>query len=134
MSANFLGVVMNADGQKRNISRILAFKLGGDAELPAMPDAPPLLDPPDLFGSEEQVTAGGADYMKYCAVCHGVEAIGGGAVPDLRNSAMIATEEAFRSVVLDGTYLDKGMASFSEVLDEEAAEAVRAYIVQQAHQ
>lgn len=134
VSANFLGVVMNADGQKRNISRILAFKLGGDAELPAMPDAPPLLDPPDLFGSEEQVTAGGADYMKYCAVCHGVEAIGGGAVPDLRNSAMIATEEAFRSVVLDGTYLDKGMASFSEVLDEEAAEAVRAYIVQQAHQ
>jgi len=134
VSANFLGAVMNADGQKRNISRILAFKLGGDAELPAMPDAPPLLDPPDLFGSEEQVTAGGADYMKYCAVCHGVEAIGGGAVPDLRNSAMIATEEAFRSVVLDGTYLDKGMASFSEVLDEEAAEAVRAYIVQQAHQ
>lgn len=134
VSANFLGAVMNADGQKRNISRILAFKLGGDAELPAMPDAPPLLDPPDLYGSEEQVTAGGADYMKYCAVCHGVEAIGGGAVPDLRNSAMIATEEAFRSVVLDGTYLDKGMASFSEVLDEEAAEAVRAYIVQQAHQ
>ncbi len=134
VSANFLGAVMNADGQKRNISRILAFKLGGDAELPAMPDAPPLLDPPDQFGSEEQVTAGGADYMKYCAVCHGVEAIGGGAVPDLRNSAMIATEEAFRSVVLDGTYLDKGMASFSEVLDEEAAEAVRAFIVQQAHQ
>jgi quinohemoprotein ethanol dehydrogenase len=134
VSANFLGAVMNADGQKRNISRILAFKLGGDAELPAMPDAPLLLDPPNRFGSEEQVTAGGADYMKYCAVCHGVGAIGGGAVPDLRNSAMIATEEAFRSVVLDGTYLDKGMASFSEVLDEEAAEAVRAFIVQQAHQ
>lgn len=134
VSANFLGAVMNADGQKRNISRILAFKLGGDAELPAMPDAPPLLDPPDQFGSEEQVTAGGADYMKYCAVCHGVGAIGGGAVPDLRNSAMIATEEAFSRVVLDGIYLDKGMASFSEVLDEEAAEAVRAFIVQMAHQ
>ena len=134
VSANFTGVVLNADGQMRNFSRILAFKLGGDAELPPKPQSPAVPAPPDDFGSVEQITAGSADYMKYCAVCHGVAAVGGGAIPDLRHSAMIATAESFRTVVLDGAYLDKGMASFSQVLDEDGAESVRAFIVNQANQ
>ncbi len=134
VSANFLGAVLNADGQKQNISRILAFKLGGNAALPARPAPLAIPEPPEDFGSEEQLTAGAADYMKYCAVCHGVSVISGGAIPDLRHSAMIATEESFRTVVLDGVYLDKGMASFSEVLDDGEAEAIRAFIVQQANQ
>ena len=134
VSANFTGLVLNADGEKRNFSRILAFKLGGEAELPTMPASPAVPAPPDDFGSDGQITAGGANYMKYCAVCHGVAAVGGGAIPDLRHSAMIATAESFRTVVLDGAYLDKGMASFSEVLDEADAESVRAYIVNRANQ
>jgi hypothetical protein len=35
--------------------------------------------------------------------------------------------------VLEGAYLDKGMASFSAVLSEDDAEAVRAYIVMEAN-
>ena len=125
--------MLNADSQKQNISRILAFKLGGEAELPPKPALPAIPEPPEDFGSEEQIAAGAADYTKYCAVCHGVAVIGGGAIPDLRHSAMIATPDSFRTVVLDGVYLDKGMASFSEVLDEDDAEAVRAYVVSQAN-
>jgi len=41
--------------------------------------------------------------------------------------------DAFQSIVLEGAYLDKGMASFSEVLSENDAEAVRAYIVMEAN-
>jgi quinohemoprotein ethanol dehydrogenase len=40
VAANFLGVVLNADGSKRNVSRILAFKIGGDTELPPLPELP----------------------------------------------------------------------------------------------
>ena len=133
VSANFTGLVLNADGTKRNISRILAFKVGGNATLPPKPEMPARVSPPDEFGSEEQLTAGGGLYMRYCAVCHGVAVISGGAIPDLRHTAMTSSAEAFQSIVLEGAYLDKGMASFAEVLSPEDAEAVRAYIVMEAN-
>lgn len=133
VAANFSGLVLNADGTKRNISRILAFKVGGTAVLPPMPDMPVRVAPPDQFGSEEQVAKGAGLYGRYCAVCHGVTVISGGAIPDLRHTAMTSSADAFRNIVLEGAYLDKGMASFSEVLSEDDAEAVRAYIVMEAN-
>ncbi len=133
VSANFIGIVLNADGKKRNVSRILAFKLGATAELPPLPESPPLALPPEDFGSESQVQAGGALYTRYCAVCHGVAVVSGGAIPDLRHSTMTGSPEAFQSIVLDGALLDNGMASFAEVLSETDAEAVRAFIVNQAN-
>lgn len=134
VTANVLGVVTNPEGTNRNISRILAFKSGGNAALPPPPDrvAPP--EPPDDFGSEQQITAGASLYGRNCSICHGIYAISGGVLPDLRHSAMIATAEPFQSVVLDGALLANGMASFSEVLSVDDAEAIRAYIVRQAHQ
>jgi len=132
--ANFLGLVLNADSQRMNISRILAFKIGGDATLPPKPDIPDAPPAPDLFGSQELIGAGGGLYTRYCAVCHGVGVISGGTLPDLRRSAFISTQEAFDTVVLKGALLDKGMAAWSEVLSEEDSEAVRAYIVFTANQ
>jgi len=133
VAANFGGLVLNADGTKRNISRILAFKVGGTAVLPPLPDMPVRVSPPDQFGSAEQVAKGAGLYGRYCAVCHGVTVISGGAIPDLRHTAMTSSADVFQSVVLEGAYLDKGMASFSEVLSEDDAEAVRAYIVMEAN-
>ena len=133
VSANFSGLVLNADGTKRNISRILAFKVGGTAVLPPPPDMPVRVSPPDEFGSEEQVAKGAGLYGRYCAVCHGVTVISGGAIADLRHTAMTSSADAFQSIVLEGEYLDKGMASFSAVLSEDDAEAVRAYIVMEAN-
>jgi alcohol dehydrogenase (cytochrome c)/quinohemoprotein ethanol dehydrogenase len=131
---NFLGVVLNADGQRMNISRILAYKIGGGAELPpkpALPDTPP---PPAIFGDEALINSGGELYTRYCAICHGVAAFSGGALPDLRHSAYLGTQEAFDSVVLEGALLDTGMAAWSEVLSAEDAEAIRAFIVFMANQ
>jgi alcohol dehydrogenase (cytochrome c)/quinohemoprotein ethanol dehydrogenase len=132
--ANLLGAVLNADGQRMNISRILAFKLDGDAELPAKPELPETPAAPEAFGGQDQITAGGRLYGRYCALCHGVGVVSGGIIPDLRHSATIGSAEAFRSVVLEGALLDKGMAAWDQVLDEEDAEAVRAFVVFMANQ
>ena len=132
--ANLLGVVLNADGERVNISRILAFKLDGDAELPPKPAPPDAPEAPAIFGSEDQIVAGGRVYGQNCALCHGVAAISGGVLPDLRHSPMIASADAFNSVVIDGAFVDKGMAGWGEVLSDDDAEAIRAFIVFMANQ
>jgi alcohol dehydrogenase (cytochrome c)/quinohemoprotein ethanol dehydrogenase len=118
----------------RNISRILAFRIDGEAELPATPDRTVVAPLSDDFGTDTQVAEGASLYTRYCSVCHGVFAISGGVMPDLRHSAMPATAESFRSVVLEGTLQDGGMASFSQVLSAADAESIRAYVVRQANQ
>jgi mono/diheme cytochrome c family protein len=71
---NCLCVVLNLDGAKCNISRILAYETGGNAELPSMPGRAASVSPPESFGSEAQIKAGGRLTMRYCAGCHGVGA------------------------------------------------------------
>jgi alcohol dehydrogenase (cytochrome c)/quinohemoprotein ethanol dehydrogenase len=130
---NFLGAVLNSDGSKRNISRILSFKIGGKAELPPMTELAAVALPPDNFGTEAQIGAGASLYTRYCSSCHGVGAISGGVVPDVRHSVMTSSPEAFQSIVLEGALLENGMASFAEVLSDEDTEAIRAFIVYQAN-
>ena len=56
-----------------------------------------------------------------------------GVLPDLRWSAIAGDSEAWKSVVIDGNLSSNGMVSFAEVLSEDEAEAIRAYVVKQAH-
>ena len=131
---NLYGMILNPDGQRMNISRILAFKINGGAALPqkpALPDRPPL---PEMFGSDEQIASGGPLYERYCAICHGIAVIAGGAIPDLRHSVFINSQEAFDGIVLEGALLDKGMPSWAEVISSDDAEAIRAFIVFTANQ
>jgi quinohemoprotein ethanol dehydrogenase len=131
--ANVMGVVLNPEGTKRNVSRILSFKLGGDARLAPLPDLPAVGTPPNDFGFDAQIDSGGRLFARYCSICHGAFAIGGGALPDLRRSAFTSNTEAFQDIVLEGALLDLGMASFGEVLSREDAEAIRAYLARQAN-
>ena len=131
--ANIMGAVLNPEGTKRNVSRILSFKLGGDARLAPLPELPAVGPPPDDFGFEAQIDSGGRLYSRYCGICHGASAIGGGVLPDLRRSSFTSSAEAFNEIVLEGALLDRGMASFAEVLSSEDAEAVRAYLARQAN-
>jgi PQQ-dependent dehydrogenase (methanol/ethanol family) len=118
-----------------NYSRVLAFSLGGAAQLPPVkPFAPPVLSPPPLTASAEDVARGGELYGLNCAICHGDRAVarGGGRgtlFPDLRYSPALASREAFGAVVLDGLRESNGMRSFSVVLNGEGAEAIRGYLV-----
>jgi PQQ-dependent dehydrogenase (methanol/ethanol family) len=134
VTGNFLGPVVNPEGTRRNISRILAFRLGGDAELPPKPALPEPGETPEDFGLDAQVAAGASLFTRYCALCHGVAAVSGGALPDVRRSAVIGSADAFRSVVLEGALEGRGMAGFAEVLSADDAESIRAYIVRRANQ
>jgi alcohol dehydrogenase (cytochrome c)/quinohemoprotein ethanol dehydrogenase len=117
-----------------NVSRLLVFALGGTATLPPPPARPPrTLSPPPATASVRTVAAGAAAYGAYCANCHGAGAVSLGILPDLRYSPALGTKDAWRFVVLDGSLEDNGMASFAAVLDADSAEAVRAFVIAQAH-
>jgi alcohol dehydrogenase (cytochrome c)/quinohemoprotein ethanol dehydrogenase len=120
-------------GRQRNISRLLVFKLGGTARLPAPPPVDSLpLDPPPSTASAEVVAQGQGVYARYCGTCHGDAAVSGGLVPDLRFSPMLASDAWFQ-VVLGGALKDNGMASFEGVLTREEASAARDYVISLAN-
>jgi hypothetical protein len=56
-----------------------------------------------------------------------------GILPDLRYSATLGSSEVWRGIVLDGRLARNGMAPFASVLNRDDAEAVRAYVIAQAH-
>jgi alcohol dehydrogenase (cytochrome c)/quinohemoprotein ethanol dehydrogenase len=129
------GIMAAKSGFPRNISRLLVFKLGGTAALPA---APPLnqrvLDPPAFTGTAAQVAHGAQVYGRYCSVCHGDAAIAGALNPDLRRSAALNSADAVRSVVIDGVLHQNGMVSFKAALTPADAEAVRQYVIKRANE
>ena len=127
--------ILNPDGTRQNISRVLAFKLGATGSLPDKPELITSTVPQsDPFGSEAQVAAGKVHYNQNCGGCHGNEVHGNNLLPDLRYSPYTATAEAWNSVVIGGALVDRGMISFDARIDAEAAELIRAYVVSQAHQ
>ena len=71
-------------------------------------------------------------YAESCHFCHGAFAISGGVIPDLRWSAISASEQAWDQVVRDGALSKQGMVAFSERLSKEDTDAIRAYVIQQA--
>jgi quinohemoprotein ethanol dehydrogenase len=114
--------------------RILVYKIGGKATLPkpsltqiAMPK------PPAATAPAATAMAGHGAYNAHCLVCHGYNAIGGGVIPDLRYSPLIADPAGFKGVVLGGSRKSNGMVSFAKVLSPADAEAVRAYIITEAN-
>lgn len=113
-----------------NHSRMLVFALDGDNTLPDV-DVP-MLSLPDLgnISVDEKVASRGSSlYGKYCASCHGANAVGGGTVPDLRYSGFTMSQAAFNQVLLDGVLAARGMVSFAPSLSEQDVEAVRQYII-----
>ncbi len=125
---------LNPEGIKRNISRVLAFKLGGDVQLPEMPPLPARPLPAEDFGTEAQIQAGAVFFGRSCGGCHGGAAIGNGLNPDLRYAPITADAAAWKGVVIDGSRTENGMISFAEKYSEDDAEAMRAFVVSQAHQ
>ena len=117
-----------------NISRLLVFAIGGAAKLPPPPPRPERkLSPPPATAAAATVAAGAVAYGMYCGNCHGAGAINLGILPDLRYSGALRTAETWRSIVLDGSLAENGMASFATVLDPQRAEAIRAFVIAQAH-
>ncbi|HWL63961.1 MAG TPA: PQQ-dependent dehydrogenase, methanol/ethanol family [Steroidobacteraceae bacterium] len=117
--------------QHRASARLLVFKLGGTTQLPPLPPAQPIPNPPPLRASEATVRKGGEVFARTCAQCHGQLAVGG--LKDLRLMDQ-ATHAQFNDIVLKGLRVQKGMASFADILSVEDVEAVHAYVISRANE
>ncbi len=128
------GIVSFASGNVHNISRVLVFKLGGQAKLAPVPADPArtLSAAPDT-ASAAVIDHGFKLYTRFCSSCHGDAAVAGGITPDLRYSPLLASE-SFYDVVLGGVLKDGGMASWKPVLSNDDASAVRAYLIHRANE
>ena len=129
------GILSEVAGPITNVSRLLVFKMNGTAQLPPehpVPQRP--LEPPAASGTPEQIAAGAREYARFCGVCHGDAAYGGGLLPDLRRSALLSDGAAWSSVVREGALRSRGMVSFGSVLDSGQADAIRLYIIKRANE
>ena len=115
----------------RAAARLLVFKLGGTAVLPAMKPEEEIPEPPPLRATEAQVQKGAQLYSRTCAICHGQQAIGG--VKDLRHMSR-ETHAAFKDIVLGGARKDKGMSSFADILSTDDADAIHTYLIARANE
>jgi quinohemoprotein ethanol dehydrogenase len=100
--------------------RVLTFAIGGTAKLPPfeMPERVPPADP-DFKPEPDKVQAGAMAYANNaCLVCHGMDAIGGGAAPDLRYSSTILDPAAFKAVVREGVLKPRGMPPSPRISDD----------------
>lgn len=112
-------------------AQVLTYKLGGTAELqePApREDAP---KPPPLTADAATVEAGAKLYDGYCSQCHGIHAVSGGVLPDLR---MLAPEKHEQFLgILHGARIPDGMPSFAEAFSMDQMEQIHQYLIKRAH-
>jgi quinohemoprotein ethanol dehydrogenase len=115
-----------------NISRVLAYKLGGSHELPPVPDTTRrMAKPAPVTAAAAVVARGQVIYQRHCSYCHGDGLRTGGVTPDLRWSSA-AVHEIWQDIVRGGVLQARGMMGFGEYVSEEEAEAIRQYVLSEA--
>jgi quinohemoprotein ethanol dehydrogenase len=115
--------------------RVLTFAIGGRDQVPAH-EVPQFTPPPDPdFRPEPKRAEAGATQFAAagCIVCHGWNAVGGGAAPDLRFSPIITDSQAFRRVVKEGALRMNGMPDYPALTDAQL-EIMRFYLRSRAQQ
>ncbi len=119
--------------EMQNRSRVLAFKLGGEARLPPVTAAaarpPPAL--PEIATPPETVARGKLVYYDRCNMCHGDGAVSGGLNPDLRY-ADASVHARWDAIVLDGERRTQGMPAYRGVISPADSRAIQAYVVSRA--
>jgi quinohemoprotein ethanol dehydrogenase len=112
--------------------RVLTFSLDAHATLPAPVQ---VISTPaqyaDFQVDDAAVKRGTRTFGMRCTPCHGVQAVGGGAAPDLRASSVPVSTAALDSVVRGGTLLPAGMPRYAELTDGDLAD-IRQYIQSRA--
>ncbi len=130
----FAGDTSRKTGIVRNVSRMLVFRVDGKA---ALPPAPPMtdavLDPPPFTGTGAQVTEGGALYSNKCVFCHGVGAIAGALVSDIRHSVALNDPKRWQQIVHDGLLKDNGMVGWAGEYSPAQIETIRQYVISRAN-
>ncbi|MBW2695985.1 MAG: PQQ-dependent dehydrogenase, methanol/ethanol family [Deltaproteobacteria bacterium] len=116
-----------------NEGQLLVFKRGGREKMPTPPRKPARrVEAPPTTASAEEVRRGRDLYARQCFYCHGFAAEASGLHPDLRY-AKKEVHESWNDIVLGGTRLSGGMASFADQLSLEESDAIHAYVIERAH-
>jgi len=84
-----------------------------------------------MNASPATILYGGVLYQRYCCYCHGVDAVSGSGIPDLRYTTA-ETHQQFESIVLGGARESRGMPSFKDALKQNQVRALQAYVLSQA--
>ncbi len=118
---------------KRGFGRILTFGLGGNVKLVVPPFGHQ--GPPSpairMNATPSAVHEGEILYKQFCYHCHGMNAVAGASIPDLRY-ASAETHRQFADIVLGGTRESRGMPSFKDALNRDQLRAIQAYILSRA--
>ena len=119
-------------GKVHSEARVIAFKLGAKGELPPPREKPvfPNADLP-LTATPAQLAQARDLFNGLCAGCHGLNAISGGEVPDLRY--LTKEKHAAFPAYLSGALMRRGMPNFSDILKPEDMELIRQYLVKRTH-
>jgi mono/diheme cytochrome c family protein len=126
------GFLAPTEGNPLN-GRVNVFKLGGTAARPAIDlRRPPTPKPPTVTLSPAQYQQSALLYEHHCAICHGVAAVTGGVLPDLRRSVRLQGADEWRRVVVDGDLAPRGMPRFGRYVSAADAELIRSYVARQA--
>ena len=124
------GYAAIADMTVKNAGRVLTFALDGKQTLAALPKNIPSLSPIASNATPETVAKGQLIYAQWCAVCHGLAAVGGGGVLPALPLSKPEVFSMYSDIVLDGSYKNSGMPAFGKYLGKEDVEAIRAYVIQ----
>ncbi|MCA6215643.1 PQQ-dependent dehydrogenase, methanol/ethanol family [Ideonella sp. B7] len=113
-------------------SRVVTFKLGGSAQLPPPRHEAAVLPPlPPLKASEAELKIGRTMFNGLCANCHGLNAVSGGVVPDLRY--LSPEKHGYFLGIVYGGRTERGMPSFAKGIGPEQVELIRQYIISRSH-
>ncbi len=113
--------------------RLVTFALGGMAalNLPPKVERPPPVPAIEVAATPDEIKEGNRLYGYHCIVCHGMDAVSGGAVPDLRYASK-ETHERFEDIVLGGALRTNGMPPFARQLSSEDVRLIQKFVLAKA--
>jgi quinohemoprotein ethanol dehydrogenase len=123
---------LSLNAKVRPEARVVTFKLGGRAVLPPPRNAPaalPALEP--VKAAEDTLKVARTMFNGLCASCHGLNAVSGGVVPDLRY--LTPAKHALFAGTVYGARINRGMPSFNGVISPEEVESIRQYLLKRSH-
>jgi quinohemoprotein ethanol dehydrogenase len=120
--------VPNPTAQFKAPGRLFTFVLDGKARLePVRGIERPMPAAIAHTATEAEVNQGAALFSRRCSMCHGVAAVSGGSIADLRY-AQPATYDMLDQIVRQGAYQSMGMPKFDFLAEADLA-AIRSYLL-----
>jgi mono/diheme cytochrome c family protein len=128
--------LINAPGRgpsKAGFGRILSFAIGGTSQLEVPPfgHRGPRVPTIRMTASRASTHEGKFLFASLCVRCHGVDAVAGSGVPDLRYASAVVHQQ-FSAIVLGGSRESRGMPSFKDLLNRDQVRAIQAYVLSRA--